>query len=104
MLIGIQLGMDGINSIYYDTIKVRRFFASFRPIPLQALYTFQHHSRWLPIVTVLLVGSQAATYSTRPPSRSNPVTYTPASSGKRERGIPIRQTTREWGSVSPSGS
>ena len=28
VLIGIQLGMDGINPIYYDTIKVRRFFAS----------------------------------------------------------------------------
>jgi hypothetical protein len=27
VLIGIQLGIDGVNPIYYDTIKVRGFFA-----------------------------------------------------------------------------
>ena len=28
VLIGIQVDIDGINPIYYDTINVRRFFAS----------------------------------------------------------------------------
>ena len=45
MLVGIRLGIDGVNPVYYETIKVRNFCAQkFNYILLrccgQALYTF----------------------------------------------------------------
>jgi ABC-type glucose/galactose transport system permease subunit len=59
VLIGIRLGIDGVNPIYYDTIKVRGFFASYMlsantfPGPLH-VPTVDRHSWWPPIVIVLL--------------------------------------------------
>ncbi|KAH8980199.1 hypothetical protein EDB92DRAFT_1937183 [Lactarius akahatsu] len=96
VLIGIRLGLDGVNPIYYETIK--------------ALYTFPQLvgiAGGRPASSYYFVGSQAdnlfyldphhsrATIPLRPPPQS--------AEGERERGIPIRQPTPERGSVSPPG-
>ena len=44
MLIGIRLGIDGVNPVYYDTIKVCNPFIFFHVrsinVNMKALYTF----------------------------------------------------------------
>ena len=64
VLIGIQLGIDSVNPIYYDTIKVCMFFASYMlsantfPGPLH-VPTDDQHIWLLPIILYYFVGSQA---------------------------------------------
>ncbi|KAH9016405.1 hypothetical protein EDB83DRAFT_2508558 [Lactarius deliciosus] len=98
VLIGIRLGLDGVNPIYYETIK--------------ALYTFPQLvgiAGGRPASSYYFVGTQAdnlfyldphhsrATIPLRPPPQSA------EGERERERGIPIRQATPERGSVSPTG-
>ncbi|KAF8271567.1 hypothetical protein EI94DRAFT_1720033, partial [Lactarius quietus] len=94
VLIGIWLGIDRANPIYYETIK--------------ALYSFPQSvgiAGGCPSSSYYFVGSQAdnlfyldphhtrATIPLRPPTQT--------SERERERGIPIRQAMPERGSVSP---
>ncbi|KAF8258085.1 hypothetical protein EI94DRAFT_1755794 [Lactarius quietus] len=94
VLIGIQLGIDGANPIYYETIK--------------ALYSFLQSvgiAGGRPSSSYYFVGSQADNlfyldpHHTRVTIPLRPPTQT--SERERERGIPIRQATPERGSVSP---
>ncbi|KAF8266378.1 hypothetical protein EI94DRAFT_1733232 [Lactarius quietus] len=97
VLIGIRLGIDGVNPIYYETIK--------------ALYSFPQSvgiAGGRPSSSYYFVGSQAdnlfyldphhtrATIPLRPPTQT--------SERERERGIPIRQATPERGLFTPRPS
>jgi hypothetical protein len=112
VLIGIRLGIEGVNPIYYETIKVcdsLRLFSRLTSI-MKALYTFPQSvgiAGGRPSSSYYFVGSQAdnlfyldphhtrATVPLRPPTQT-------ATERERERGIPIRQSTPERVSVSPS--
>ncbi|KAH9020204.1 hypothetical protein EDB85DRAFT_532534 [Lactarius pseudohatsudake] len=94
VLIGIRLGLDGVNPIYYETIK--------------ALYTFPQLvgiAGGRPASSYYFVGSQADNLFYLDPHHSRPtIPLRPppqSAEGERERGIPIRQATPERGSVSP---
>jgi cysteine protease ATG4 len=112
VLVGIRLGIDGVNPVYYVTIKVCDPFIFFHvrsiDINMKALYTFLPSvciAGGRPSSSYYLVGSQAdnlfyldprhtrATIPLRPPTQTS----------DRERGIPIRQVMPERGSVSPPG-
>ena len=124
VLIGIRLGIDGVNPIYYETIKVcdsfHLFFFFFFTCQIQwnmkALYTLPQSvgiAGGRPSSSYYFVGSQAdnlfyldphhtrATVPLRPPTQTQTQTQTPTTERERERGIPIRQATPERGSVSP---
>lgn len=94
VLIGIRLGLDGVNPIYYDTIK--------------ALYTLPQSvgiAGGRPSSSYYFVGSQSDNLFYLDPHHSRatiPLRPLPHSA-ERERGIPIRQATPERGSVSPPG-
>ncbi|KAH9028417.1 peptidase family C54-domain-containing protein [Lactarius hengduanensis] len=94
VLIGIRLGLDGVNPIYYETIK--------------ALYTFPQLvgiAGGRPASSYYFVGSQADNLFYLDPHHSRPtIPLRPppqSAESERERGIPIRQATPERGSVSP---
>ncbi|KAI0245661.1 hypothetical protein BJV78DRAFT_1287349 [Lactifluus subvellereus] len=94
VLIGIRLGLDGVNPIYYDTIK--------------ALYTFPQSigiAGGRPSSSYYFVGSQADNLFYLDPhhSRSAIPLRLPPLAAERDRGIPIRQRTPERASVSPPG-
>ena len=116
VLIGIQLGIDGVNPIYYETIKVcdslhlfsRAFdLTSMNMKVLHILSQSVGIAGGRPSSSYYFVVSKAdnlfyldphhtrATVPLRPPTQ----TQTPTT--KRERGIPIRQATPERGSVLP---
>lgn len=113
VLIGIRLGIDGVNPIYYDTIKVSDFITFshvFRLMPFQALYTFPQSigiAGGRPSSSYYFVGSQADNLFYLDPHHSRtaiPFRLPPNTTEReRERGIPIRQTTPERGSASPPG-
>lgn len=94
VLIGIRLGIDGVNPIYYDTIK--------------ALYTFPQSigiAGGRPSSSYYFVGSQADNLFYLDPHHARiaiPLRL-PPQVAERERGVPIRQTTPERGSASPLG-
>ena len=53
LLLGVRLGIDRVNPVYYDTIKVRRSFFSFASILINLLAVatlyippVRRHSRW----------------------------------------------------------
>jgi cysteine protease ATG4 len=115
VLIGIRLGIEGVNPIYYETIKVcdpvHIFFTCVWLTSMKALYSFPQSvgiAGGRPSSSYYFVGSQAdnlfyldphhtrATIPLRPPTQ-------PPTERERERGIPIRQSTPERGSVSPPG-
>lgn len=60
VLIGIRLGIDGVNPIYYDTIKVSDFITFFTCLPTDAfpgivhVPTIDRYRWWPPIVIILL--------------------------------------------------
>ncbi|KAH9980532.1 hypothetical protein BJV74DRAFT_101947 [Russula compacta] len=94
VLIGIRLGIDGVNPIYYDTIK--------------ALYTFPQSigiAGGRPSSSYYFVGSQADNLFYLDPhhTRTAVPMRPPPLATERERGIPIRRSTPERGSVSPPG-
>ncbi|KAI0259535.1 hypothetical protein BC834DRAFT_943164 [Gloeopeniophorella convolvens] len=94
VLIGVRLGLDGVNPIYYDTIK--------------ALYTFPQSigiAGGRPSSSYYFVGSQSDNLFYLDPhhSRAAVPLRPPPPPAERERGIPIRQATPERGSASPPG-
>ncbi|KAI9461081.1 cysteine protease required for autophagy [Russula earlei] len=94
VLIGIRLGLDGVNPIYYDTIK--------------ALYTFPQSigiAGGRPSSSYYFVGSQADNLFYLDPhhSRTTIPLRLPPHVAERVRGIPIKQGMPERGSVSPPG-
>ncbi|KAI0294162.1 hypothetical protein BC826DRAFT_352534 [Russula brevipes] len=94
VLIGIRLGLDGVNPIYYDTIK--------------ALYAFPQSigiAGGRPSSSYYFVGSQADNLFYLDPhhTRTAIPLRLPPHTAERERAIPTRQATPERGSVSPPG-
>jgi hypothetical protein len=86
VLIGIRLGLDGVNPIYYDTIKVGGFFAihvrltHFHTGALH-LSTIDRHSGRSAIVLILLCwlpGGQPILSGPSPFALNNSITTAPA--------------------------
>ena len=122
VLIGIWLGIDGVNPIYEEkrqqrcvillTIHMRS--VDVNTMNMQVLYTLPQSvgiAGGRPSSSYYLVGSHAdnlfyldphhtrATVPLQPPTQTQ--TQTPTTERERERGIPIRQASPERVSVSP---
>lgn len=77
VLIGIRLGLDSINPIYYDTIKVRSSLLPYLPVSLTRLYLDSSHipSVLSPSASQVIVHPHHITWSVRRPTTSSTSIY-----------------------------